>query len=121
MVSYIAKSCILLTTPSHAHSYTPQTIQGADMLAHSTTSLVVMPDYFRGETVDHSRYPPKNDEDKQVIMGFIQTTANPAKKVEETNTYVQALKAQYGASKVGIMGLCWGACGLFMPLRMARD
>ncbi|KAG9037917.1 hypothetical protein FRB95_003757 [Tulasnella sp. JGI-2019a] len=87
--------------------YFPQTVQGIDMLAASTCSLVLMPDFFRGKYMDVSVYPPKNDEDRKAIANFIQTTANFQDRLKETESIVEALKKD-GRTKLGVMGYCWG-------------
>ena len=38
---------------------TPNTIQGADLLAQERGYRVVIPDFFRGATWDHTNFPPK--------------------------------------------------------------
>ncbi|KAG9024717.1 hypothetical protein FRB95_011156 [Tulasnella sp. JGI-2019a] len=88
-------------------AFFPQTVQGADILAASTQSLVLMPDFFRGASIDPSVYPPKNEEDRQVIMNFVKTTANPQEKLGETTVIVKALHKE-GRKKLGVLGYCWG-------------
>jgi len=88
-------------------SFAPQTIQGADIMAASTNSLVIMPDFFKGETLDHSLYPPKSDEDMKKIVEFVNTTANPQKRLDEAIDIAKVLNKD-GKTKLGAMGFCWG-------------
>jgi len=85
----------------------PQTMQGADMMASSTNSLVIMPDFFKGKPMDLSVYPPKSDDDRKAIQNFTKTTGNSEERLKELNIILEALKKD-GAKKVGVMGFCWG-------------
>ncbi|KAG8874175.1 hypothetical protein FRB97_006103 [Tulasnella sp. 331] len=88
-------------------SFFPQTIQGADIIASSTNSLVIMPDFFRGKTLDPSVYPPRNDEDKEKLGTFFSTVANPKDRLLDVDTIIDALKKE-GKTNLGTMGYCWG-------------
>ncbi|KAG8854004.1 hypothetical protein FRB96_007867 [Tulasnella sp. 330] len=88
-------------------SFFPQTMQGADIIASSTKSLVLMPDFFRGETLDISVYPPKNDDDRKKVAAFLSTWPNPNDRMADVVTVVEALKKD-GRTKLGVMGFCWG-------------
>lgn len=79
-------------------------------MASSTDSLVVMPDFFKGETLDPSVYPPKNDEDKKKLSTFFSTVANPKDRLVDANAVVEALRED-GRTKLGVMGYCWGKRG----------
>ena len=60
----------------------PQTIQGADLLAESLKAVVLVPDFFKGEPLPLSIYPPNTEEKKKMAGEFIAGTAgmcSPAK------------------------------------------
>jgi len=88
-------------------SFFPQTIQGADIIASSTNSLVLMPDFFKGKTLDPSVYPPKSDEDREKLTTFLSTVAYPKDRLADVDTVIKALKDD-GKTNIGTMGYCWG-------------
>lgn len=48
--------------------YWPQTQQGADLLAEATKTVVVMPDFFRGNAWPKDAFPPRNDEESKKMQ-----------------------------------------------------
>lgn len=79
-----AKSALLVVYD--IFGFFPQTIQGADILAHGDKEhqyQVFMPDFFDGKPADISWYPPDN-EDKQNKLGqyvFTRSVARPRPKL----------------------------------------
>ena len=89
--------------------FCPQTFQGADRLAESVKCLLLMPDFFEGEPLPLSLYPPDTDEKKKIAMEFMAGPANVDKTVEKLVEAVKEAKEKYGTVKSwGTYGLCWG-------------
>ena len=90
----------------------PQTIQGADILAHEDKEhqyRVFMPDFFEGKPADISWYPPDTEEKGKKLGHFFQTAAAPPKTVEKVKTVMQELSSKNSDIKEwGIVGYCWG-------------
>ena len=62
--------------------YTPQTLQGADIIAKAGNYLVIMPDFFRGKPAQASWYAsdsPENAKKKADFMGFLSLFQNEIK------------------------------------------
>lgn len=91
--------------------YYPQTIQGADILAHSDSEKpyqVFMPDFFEGSPADLAWYPPDTKEKGEKLGEFFNTTAAPPKALERIPKLVEAIKKDHGVEKLAILGFCWG-------------
>jgi hypothetical protein len=90
----------------------PQTLQGADILAHSDEEhqfQVFMPDWFEGSPADISWYPPDTDEKGKKLGEFFQTAAAPPKTVERVKKVMSELQSQNpGIKEWGVVGYCWG-------------
>lgn len=90
----------------------PQTIQGADILAHADKEhqyQVFMPDFFEGNPADISWYPPDTEEKGKKLGEFFQTAAAPPKTVAKVNSVISELQAKNaGIKSWGIVGYCWG-------------
>lgn len=90
----------------------PQTIQGADILAHSDKEhqyQVYMPDFFEGEPADLAWYPPDTKEKGEKLGNFFKTKAGPPMHLPKVKEIVQAAEEQNSNIKGwGIMGYCWG-------------
>jgi dienelactone hydrolase len=90
----------------------PQTIQGADILAHSDKEQpyqVFMPDWFEGSPADISWYPPDNEEKGKKLGEFFQTSAAPPKTLSRIPKVVEEIKKNNSAiTSWGILGYCWG-------------
>ncbi|KAI5845583.1 Alpha/Beta hydrolase protein [Morchella snyderi] len=90
-------------------SYSSQIQQGADIIAASGDYLVVMPDYFMGNVLDHTLYPPDTPEKWAIIKDFIQNWADFQKGIENTKVFLPALKEQYKSiESTAAVGFCWG-------------
>jgi len=88
----------------------PQTLQGADILAHSDSEhpyQVFIPDFFEGEPADISWYPPDNEEKGKKLGEFFQTKAAPPKTLTRVKAVVEEL-GKGGIKTWGILGFCWG-------------
>ncbi|CAF9942138.1 hypothetical protein IMSHALPRED_003378 [Imshaugia aleurites] len=117
--------------------FTPQTLQGADLLSHSLDALVLVPDFFKGKPLSLSLYPPDTDEKKKTAGEFMQGTANIDANAKKLGEVAVAAKGEYESVKGwGCYGLCWGgklavlhsgagtvfkAAGTAHPGRLAKD
>ncbi|KAI9739208.1 MAG: hypothetical protein M1834_007421 [Cirrosporium novae-zelandiae] len=102
-----AKKAILMVFD--IFGFFPQTLQGADILAYSdehTKYRVYMPDWFEGEPMDISNYPPDTDEKKEKLGKFFATKAAPPKTVENVKKVMAELKGK--ADSWAGLGMCWG-------------
>ena len=92
--------------------FSPQSIQGADILALADSNhqyRVFMPDFFLGEPLPRSQFPPDTDEKKKRVGDFFAGPASPpdtAKKVPEILKEIE--KQAMGIKKWGSLGMCWG-------------
>lgn len=89
----------------------PQTIQGADILAHSGKEnyQVFMPDWFDGNPADISWYPPDTEEKSKKLGDFFQIEAAPLKTVDRVMKVMKELQSNYpGVKNWGVVGFCWG-------------
>lgn len=99
-----------------------QTLQGADILAHSDPDKpyqVFIPDFFEGEPADISWYPPDNEEKGQKLGEFFKTKAAPPKTLERVPKIVQELSESRGVETWGVVGYCWG--GKIVNLLSQKD
>ena len=86
--------------------YTPQTLQGADIIAKAGNYLVIMPDFFRGKPAQASWYAsdsPENAKKKADFMGFLSLFQNEIKSL-----FGHAHKTFPRVSDWGAIGYCWG-------------
>lgn len=90
----------------------PQTLQGADILAHSDKThqyRVFMPDFFEGSAADISWYPPDTEEKGKKLGEFFQTKAAPPKTVPRVPKVIEEIKSnEPGLKEWGAVGFCWG-------------
>jgi dienelactone hydrolase len=88
----------------------PQTIQGADILAHGdkdASYMVFMPDFFEGSPADLEWYPPDTEE-KGAKLGEWFKTAAPPKHLPKVPGIVKAAQEYNENIKTwGIIGYCW--------------
>ncbi|KAK0723811.1 Alpha/Beta hydrolase protein [Apiosordaria backusii] len=89
--------------------YFEQTIQGADILATSSSEKykVVIPDWFKGEPCPIEWYPPNTEEKQKNLSAFFAKNPPPdvAAKLPE---YVKALKEKTGVKEWAVLGFCFG-------------
>ena len=89
--------------------FAPQTLQGADLLSHSLDALVLVPDFFKGNALSLSLYPPDTDEKKKIAGEFMQKTANIESNVPILGKVLKEAKEKHeGVKGWGCYGLCWG-------------
>lgn len=88
----------------------PQTLQGADILAHTDDQKyqVFMPDFFEGKPADISWYPPDTDEKGAKLGEFFKTAAAPPKTLPRVPKIVKELGEKRGIEKWAVIGFCWG-------------
>lgn len=100
--------------------FTPQTFQGADRLAASLNGFVLLPDFFQGEPLSLSLYPPNTDEKKKTVGEFMQGKASIPPNTEKLVEVVKEAKGKYtGVEGWGVYGLCWG--GKVRRLNLLKD
>ena len=92
--------------------FSPQALQGADILALADTGheyRVFMPDFFRGEPVSLSNYPPDTEEKKNKLGAFFAGPANPGETAGKVPALVKEIEERAkGIEKWGSLGMCWG-------------
>lgn len=92
--------------------YWPQTLQGADILAHSDKEhqyQVFMPDWFGDKAADISWFPPTDDDKKQKLGKFFETQGTAPDKVERIPKLVKDAESKYPSiKKWALIGYCWG-------------
>lgn len=92
--------------------FSPQGIQGADILAHTDPSheyQVFVPDFLRGQKIDPGLFPPDTEEKKRKMNEFIDGPANIPKTVEKVSATTKEIAQQApGIKKWGAVGFCWG-------------
>jgi len=99
----------------------PQTLQGADILAHTDDQKyqVFMPDFFEGKPADISWYPPDTDEKGAKLGEFFKTAAAPPKTLPRVPKIVKELGEKRGIEKWAVIGFCWG--GKIVNLTSQKD
>jgi len=87
-----------------------QTAQGADIVALTEPGhLVIVPDFFKGEPLDISNYPPDTKEKQQKVNEFFTTKADIAKTIAAATKVIEDVKAKFpDVKKWGVFGYCWG-------------
>lgn len=88
-------------------AFTPQTIQGADILGE--TYLVIIPDLFHGSAAQKDWYPPTNDSQSAHLNTFLNGAANRKKALSLIPEIVAGSAKIYPSiEKWGAIGFCWG-------------
>ncbi|KAI9759814.1 MAG: hypothetical protein M1840_003085 [Geoglossum simile] len=100
----VDKPCASILFIYDVFGYFPQTLQGADILAHAGNFSVYMPDWFVNEYADITWYPPDTDEKKVAMKGVFER-GNPAVIGPRVTKWMQDIR---GEGKWGVVGLCWG-------------
>jgi dienelactone hydrolase len=92
--------------------YQDQILQGADILAHSDKERqyqVYMPDFFDGDYISMSDYPPQTQEQKSKIGAWFGDKANPEKAQKRIPQCLQAAEeSNSNINTWGALGYCWG-------------
>ncbi|KAK3673128.1 hypothetical protein LTR78_006968 [Recurvomyces mirabilis] len=116
-----AKSAVLIVYD--IFGFFPQTLQGADILAHSDQDhqyQCFMPDFFDGKPVPIEWYPPDTKEKGEKLGEFFQTSAAPPKTLERIPKVLKAIQADRPEIKEwAILGFCWG--GKIVNLASQKD
>jgi len=86
-----------------------QTLQGADIIASTLNALVLVPDFFCGETAKHEWLPPNTDEKMVAFKRFMTERADFSTNVETLLKIAKEAKEEYSSVTTwGSFGLCWG-------------
>jgi dienelactone hydrolase len=89
-----------------------QILQGADILAHSDKEhryQVYMPDFFDGDYINRSDYPPQTQEQKSKVGAWFGDKANPEKAQKRIPQCLKAAEESNSSIKTwGALGFCWG-------------
>jgi dienelactone hydrolase len=85
----------------------PQTIQGADLLAHHGYH-VFMPDFFAGKAAQLAWYPP-DDEEQKAQLEHWWLSAAPDRHLPKIDRLLDAAESLNPAINTwGVLGYCWG-------------
>ncbi|KAF2720113.1 dienelactone hydrolase family protein-like protein [Polychaeton citri CBS 116435] len=89
--------------------YTPQTIQGADILARGQSEyLVVMPDLFEGKPAQAAWFADKEAHQDE-LGAFLSKLADPSPKIAQIHSFfAEASKKYPSVEKWGTIGYCFG-------------
>ncbi|KAL4872509.1 hypothetical protein BDV12DRAFT_182874 [Aspergillus spectabilis] len=88
---------------------TPQTTQGADLLATRLNALVLIPDFFYGEGAKQEWLPADTEEKKSVLMEFVNRRANWTDAAQGIPDLVRKYQGDFtNVRRWGAYGLCWG-------------
>jgi hypothetical protein len=95
----------------------PQTIQGADILAHGDKEhqyQVFMPDFFEGKPADMAWWSPPDSKEKGEKIGQWFQSAAPPKHLPHVPAIVRAAQEVNSVVRSwGVIGYCWGGQGGF--------
>lgn len=87
--------------------YTDQTLQGADILAHSGKYLVVIPDFFKGEPIKMEWYANPTEENNAKKQNFMKNLSFDKEK--DIRDHLDEVKKAFPkVHKWGAIGYCWG-------------
>lgn len=85
-------------------------MQGADLLSAQTSALVLVPDFFEGDTAKAEWFPPDTPEKQEAFARFRKERADPA-AVSGALLAVRKEVAEKWPDvdeHVGVFGLCFG-------------
>lgn len=89
--------------------FSTQTLQGADILAAQTNSLVVVPDFFDGVAVSHDWLPADSEEKKAFVSDFMREKAAFPQNVDLLLRVASECKTRFANARTwAAFGLCWG-------------
>ncbi|OIW33236.1 hypothetical protein CONLIGDRAFT_640383 [Coniochaeta ligniaria NRRL 30616] len=89
----------------------PQTIQGADRLSALTNSVVLVPDFFKGDYCDAAWFGPSaTAESKAALAGFMERQVRLEATVEKLAEVRKEVGERWPGVEghVGVFGLCFG-------------
>ncbi|CEL03087.1 hypothetical protein ASPCAL04245 [Aspergillus calidoustus] len=99
---------------------TPQTTQGADILATRLNALVLIPDFFNGEGAKPEWFPTDTIERHGLLMDFVIRKANWTEAAKGMPDLLREYKEVFpGVTRWGAYGLCWG--GKVLALASGKD
>lgn len=71
--------------------------------------MVLVPDFFRGDSLSHDCIPPDTQEKQQTIRNFLANQANVTRNADVLIEAVGNYRARFPSiHKWGAFGLCWG-------------
>lgn len=79
------------------------------MLSTATNAAIFMPDFFEGEPLSRSAFPPDTDEKKKIVEQFRNTKTTLEPNVQKVKAVIAAAREKEGE---GWKGLAWGGYGL---------
>ncbi|KAL9109433.1 MAG: hypothetical protein Q9227_005941 [Pyrenula ochraceoflavens] len=86
-----------------------QTLQGADRLADSLDALVIVPDFFEGQSFPAWAQARDTEEKKEAVSQFLAGAAAFPKNVDTLHRVATEAKQKWsGIEKWAVFGLCWG-------------
>ena len=86
-----------------------QTLQGADLLAARLNAVVLVPDFFEGESLSHDVIPPNTEEKRKIMGDFVAGKANIGRNTGVLIEAVPQYRVRFpSVAKWGAIGLCWG-------------
>ena len=91
--------------------YKPQTLQGCDLLASSSTLKVFLPDFLGPNAFSLADFSPDTPEKKQKLGSLFSGAGKPdetAERVLQTLDAIKSTKEGEGVNGWGILGYCWG-------------
>ena len=89
--------------------FSPQTIQGADILSTRLNALVLLPDFFHGDGAKHEWLPADTEEKMSALMGFVESKADFKTNLGVLGEVVKVYRETFSGVKTwGALGLCWG-------------
>lgn len=89
--------------------FSPQTIQGADILSTRLNALVLLPDFFHGDGAKHEWLPADTEEKMSALMGFVESKADFKTNLCVLGEVVKVYRETFSGVKTwGALGLCWG-------------
>jgi dienelactone hydrolase len=88
---------------------TPQTTQGADILAERLNALILIPDFFDGDGAKPEWFPTDTIERHGLLMNFVIRKANWTEAAKGMPDLLKVYREIFpGVNRWGAYGLCWG-------------
>ncbi|ORZ39818.1 Alpha/Beta hydrolase protein [Catenaria anguillulae PL171] len=85
----------------------PATEQVADLIAESLGARLVMPDFWLGKPWSLEKFPPQKDLNE--FSSWVKSAGDFNTKVKPLIEAAATQLRSEGATKVGLIGLCWGS------------
>jgi len=108
-----AKATSAILVVYDVFGFSPQVLQGADILAHEDDEhhqyQVFMPDLLKGQYAEHSWFPGDTKEKQDKLGAFFSGPADVKTTVTKVASMVKDIEAKVGGiSQWGVLGYCWG-------------